>query len=75
MHGIDRARCRGTRQLQVQLLLAATAINLKRLLTRPAAAQNAAAGDGTVARRHLQTIRACLDWLRRNEPASSVTGS
>ncbi len=31
-HGLDRARCRGTRKLQLQLLIAATAINLKRLL-------------------------------------------
>jgi transposase len=31
-HGLDRARCRGTRKLQLQLLVAATAINLKRLL-------------------------------------------
>ena len=33
-HGAGRARCRGTRKLQLQLLLAATAINLKRLITR-----------------------------------------
>ncbi len=31
-HGLDRARCRGTRKLQLQLLIAATAVNLKRLL-------------------------------------------
>jgi hypothetical protein len=31
-HGLGRARCRGTRKLQLQLLAAATAINLKRLL-------------------------------------------
>lgn len=31
-HGAARARCRGTRLLQLQLLAAATAINLKRLL-------------------------------------------
>ena len=30
-HGADRARCRGTRLVQLQLLAAATAINLKRL--------------------------------------------
>jgi transposase len=41
-HGAGRARCRGTRLLQLQLLAAATAINLKRLL----AAQDAASrGD------------------------------
>lgn len=31
-HGLWRARSRGTRKLQLQLLAAATAINLKRLL-------------------------------------------
>lgn len=44
-HGAGRARCRGTAKLQVQLLLAATAINLKRLISRPPAAANAAGGD------------------------------
>lgn len=40
-HGLDRARSRGTRKLQLQLLAAATAINLKRLLAHQDA-QNAA---------------------------------
>lgn len=44
-HGAGRARCRGTRKVQIQLLLAATAINLKRLISRPPAAENAANGD------------------------------
>jgi hypothetical protein len=44
-HGEGRARCRGTRKVQIQLLLAATAINLKRLINRPPAAENAAASD------------------------------
>jgi transposase len=44
-HGAGRARCRGTRKVQIQLLLAATAINLKRLISRPSAAENAANGD------------------------------
>jgi hypothetical protein len=44
-HGAGRARCRGTRKVQIQLLLAATAINLKRLITRPSASENAAAGS------------------------------
>jgi transposase len=43
-HGAGRARCRGTRKVQIQLLLAATAINLKRLISRPSAAENAANG-------------------------------
>ncbi len=36
-HGLTRARSRGTRKLQLQLLAAATAINLKRLLAHPGA--------------------------------------
>jgi transposase len=42
-HGLSRARSRGTRKLQLQLLAAATAINLKRLLAHQGAheAQNA----------------------------------
>jgi transposase len=43
-HGAGRARCRGTAKVQIQLLLAATAINLKRLINRPPAAENAADG-------------------------------
>jgi transposase len=46
-HGAGRARCRGTRKLHVQLLLAATAINLKRLITRDPAAENADASRET----------------------------
>jgi hypothetical protein len=37
-HALDRARWRGTHRLQIQLLLAATAINLKRLTNRRDAA-------------------------------------
>src|SRR3954451_17915125 len=44
-HGADRARCRGTRLLQLQLLVAATAINLKRLLNADAAATGGQTGD------------------------------
>lgn len=32
-HGMGRARCRGTRKLRIQLLVAAVAVNLKRLTT------------------------------------------
>src|SRR3954451_21861916 len=42
-HGANRARCRGTRRLQLQLLAAATAINLKRVLD----ADTATAGGQT----------------------------
>lgn len=41
-HGADRARCRGTRLVQLRLLVTATAINLKRLI----AAQDIARGAG-----------------------------
>jgi len=44
-HGADRARCRGTRLVQLQLLAAATAINLKRLLDHGYAAQHGQTGD------------------------------
>jgi transposase len=53
-HGVGRARRRGTKALQVQLLLAATAVNLKRLLTRPDAAGNSAAGGHAGAARRLR---------------------
>lgn len=43
-HGMHRARCRGTSLFHVQLLLASTALNLKRLATRQSAAEGAAAG-------------------------------
>ena len=75
-HRLDRARCRGTPKLQVQLLPAATAINLKRLLGRPSAGENARAGDRDAAvRRHLQLIGACLHWLSDRGASGSLTGS
>ena len=55
-HGAGRARCRGTRLLQLQLLAAATAINLKRLLGHQATAHGKTA---TRAPARLRTIR----WL------------
>jgi transposase len=44
-HGGGRARCRGTRLVQLQLLAAATAINLKRLLDHGRAASHGQTGD------------------------------
>jgi transposase len=44
-HALARARSRGAPKLQVQLLLAATAINLKRLAGNATAAEPAAAAD------------------------------
>jgi transposase len=81
-HALARARCRGTAKLQIQLLLAATAVNLKRLSGPPPATQNAAGNDEhrvtapldgrRGAQRpaicaHVQIILACLKWLHRLE--------
>jgi hypothetical protein len=78
-HGADRARSRGTRKLQVQLLLAATAINLKRLITRSPAAENAAGGhdhtDRAAITAPLAIINACLRALHAAGTPTSTTGS
>lgn len=74
-HGAGRARCRGTAKLQIQLLLAATAINLKRLTSRPLAAENGRTGDNTAARAHLAILNACLRALAADPAATSTTGS
>lgn len=73
-HGAGRARRRGTAKVQIQLLLAATAINLKRLITRPPAAEQRAAGDtrgqnaairaeNTVRNAHQRTIAGLLQII------------
>ena len=46
-HGLHRARCRGTSLFHVQLLLASTALNVKRLTSRTDAASGQAAGPAT----------------------------
>jgi transposase len=85
-HSAGRARCRGTAKLQIQLLLAATAINLKRLITRPPAAENTADGRDHTHRAsiiaHLAIINACLRALATAPgahltagPPTSTTGS
>lgn len=74
-HGAGRARCRGTVKLQIQLLLAATAINLKRLTTRLPASENGAVGDGHAARAQLAILNACLLALTAAETTTSTTGS
>jgi transposase len=78
-HGAGRARCRGTRLVQLQLLAAATAINLKRLLKGQDALGHGQAGD-PAARQH--TIRwltylltRCLTEIDRLTPAENSTGS
>jgi transposase len=63
-HGLDRARRRGTPALQLQALVAATAINLKRLLSRPQAAHGSGADGGhRAARRHRTLIQHRARWL------------
>jgi len=74
-HGAGRARCRGIAKLQIQLLLAATVINLKRLTTQPPAAENAYPNDNPAARTHLTILNACLRALAADEATTSTTGS
>jgi transposase len=74
-HGVGRARCRGTAKLQIQLLLAATAINLKRLTARLPAAENGRDGDSSAARVHLAILNACLRALAADHAVTSTTGS
>lgn len=61
-HGMGRSRCRGTRKTQLQLLAAATAINLKRLLSAHTARADAQAHDRAT---NYPTITNLLDLLNR----------
>lgn len=78
-HGADRARCRGTRLLQLQLLAAATAINLKRLLKADDAAVGGQTGDPPTSAATILTLIAllttALDEIRRLAAADSSTAS
>src|SRR3954447_15166408 len=78
-HGAGRARCRGTRLLQLQLLAAATAINLKRLLSHQDALGHTQTSDST-ARLHTigwltALLARCLNEIDRLAAADSSTGS
>ena len=64
-HGLDRARCRGTRKLQLQLLAAATAINLKRLLAAHDGRAGGQTGDPAARRARLAAIRGLFTVLGR----------
>lgn len=64
-HGAARARCRGTRKLQLQLLAAATAINLKRLLTAEDGRADGQTGDPAARRARLAAIRGLFSVLAR----------
>ena len=77
-HGADRARCRGTRLLQLQLLAAATAINLKRLLKANDAGAGGQTGDPTTSATILTLIAlltTTLDEIDRLKAADSSTVS
>jgi transposase len=78
-HGADRARCRGTRLVQLQLLAAATAINLKRLLKADNAAAGGQTGEATTGAATILTLIALmtstLDEIARLTTADSSTGS
>ena len=75
-HGAGRARSRGTRKLQMQLLLAATAINLKRLIKTADAAENLAAGDDHAHQAEIRTQLAILHaCLRELSPIPSTTST
>jgi Transposase domain (DUF772)/Transposase DDE domain len=81
-HGIGRARCRGTRKLQLQLLAAATAINLKRLLATQDGRANGQTSDPDTRRVRLAVISGLftvlgrlLAEIDRLDAAESSTGS
>ena len=78
-HGADRARCRGTRLLHLQLLAAATAINLKRPLNADDAAVGGQTGDPTTSAATTLTLIALLtstlDEIDRLTAPDSSTGS
>jgi transposase len=78
-HGADRARCRGTRLLQLQLLAAATAINLKRLLNAHDPAADRQTGNRATRAATIPALIALLtttlDEIGRLTAAESSTGS
>jgi transposase len=78
-HGMRRARCRGTRKIQLQLLAAATAINLKRLLAAQQAHSHRQTGaNGTphaAITGLLDLLTSCLTELDHLATAESSTGS
>ena len=80
-HGAGRARCRGTRLLQLQLLAAATAINLKRLLGHQEALGHTQTSDPAARQRTIgwltRLLARCLHEIDRLTTANrdSSTGS
>jgi transposase len=78
-HGAGRARCRGTRLLQLQLLAAATAINLKRLLSHQDVPGDTQTADRTARLRIIRwltdLLARCLNEIDRLAAADTSTGS
>ncbi|MBA3358449.1 MAG: transposase [Thermoleophilaceae bacterium] len=78
-HGMTRARCRGTRRTQLQLLAAATAINLKRLLTAHSAQADTQTGHSApnypAITGLLDLLTHCLAEIARLTATESSTGS
>jgi hypothetical protein len=78
-HGMGRSRCRGTRKTQLQLLAAATAINLKRLLSAHTARADAQAHDHATnyptITNLLDLLNRCLAEIERLATTDSSTGS
>jgi len=78
-HGAARARCRGTRLLQLQLLAAATAINLKRLLNTDRAASHGLTSDPGARSHailtHVAVLTATLSEIHAILNDESSTGS
>jgi len=72
---IDAIRTKYAAKLQTQLLLAATAINLKRLTSRPPATGNDCAEDHSAVRAQLAILNACLRALAADTTSTSTTGS
>jgi hypothetical protein len=75
-HGATRARCRGTRLVQLQLLAVATVINLKRLLTAQDALEQADTGHAGAhqhaIRAHSRLLTWCLGTIARETAADDV---
>jgi transposase len=68
-HSMHRARCRGTSLFHVQLLLASTALNLKRLAAGQPAAESAAAGPANA---QITPRTASQPTARRHTTASTA---
>lgn len=78
-HGAGRARCRGTRLVQLQLLAAATAINLKRLLAAHHDARDEQTSDSNARATQIITLthllHCVLTEIGRFTATESSTGS